>query len=330
MAEIYCETMSLCPACGADCPAWYEESRSRMDLCVQCAEHGVAREPVECDTASFRKYYEMDYSKPPRHLVLPVTYRCNMSCRYCYSMSNAGLSIPADRPIDRLLGYIDRYNGNTTLIGGEPTVRGDLVELIARAKAVHPCSRISVGTNGQKLDEIGYVRGLKDAGLDFVFLSLNDVDYEPSPLHHRRKLQALENCRRLGMPVWLQRTVDNIAQAASLLPLIEQYRRVVFEVTLRAVKPMGAQYPSNNVYVSQLVDALGVSNCCSPGTTPFNRRVRIARRPVKVCSWINDVRRVDPLDSGYVISSDKLTTFHRGMKLDEVLLTRSSSLLRAQ
>lgn len=330
MVSIYCETLSLCPTCAMELPARYEEYSDRVELCVECPEHGVSREPVECDAGAFRKYYEMEYATPPRHLVLPVTYRCNMNCRYCYSLSNAGLSLPPDRDLETLLGYIGQYGGNVTLIGGEPTVRNDLHELVAEAKRRFPGARISVATNGQKLVDLEYVRRLKDTGLDFVFLSLNDVEYEPSEAAHRRKLQALENCRLLSMPVWLQRTVDSISQVHSLVPLVEHYRRIIFDITLRAVKPFGSCYPSDNVYVSQIVEALGLADCCAPGTTPFNRLAKIAGRPIKICSWVHDTRRLDPIDSGYVISSDVLTTFHRGMKVDEVLLRRRSELVRAQ
>lgn len=39
-----------------------------------------------------------------------------------------------------------------------------------------------------------------------------------------------------------------------------------------------------------------------------------------ICSWINDMKRIGPLDSSYIISDNTLTTFHRGMKMDELLL----------
>lgn len=57
-----------------------------------------------------------------------------------------------------------------TLIGGEPTVRQDLLHLIRSAKTQKPDNKISIGTNGQRLEEIKFVKELKDSGLDFVFL----------------------------------------------------------------------------------------------------------------------------------------------------------------
>lgn len=330
MGVVYRETIALCPDCACDCSAHYEERDGFMWLDISCMEHGDTSEMVECDIASFKHYYEQEYLPPHRHLVLPVTYRCDLNCRYCYSLSNAGMVLPPDRSFEQLFDYMGAFDGNITLIGGEPTVRRDLPELIRRGKSAFPGRRISVATNGQRLSDLDYAETLQDAKLDFVFLSFNDVSYEPSPEVYRRKLQALENCGRIGMPVWLQRTVDDINQIDSLLPVIETYRKVVFEVTLRAIKPLGATYPTDNVCVSQIVDRLGVKNDVAKGTNPFNRRVMLAGRPVKVCSWVNDVRRVDPLDSAYVISTDEITTFHRGIKMDEVILKRRSVQLPAE
>ena len=61
------------------------------------------------------------------------------------------------------------------------------------------------------------------------------------------------------------------------------------------------------------------------GDSPFNNYITLKGKNVKVCSWINDVKRIDPIDSNYIISDDTLTPFHRGMKMDEALLKRRGS-----
>jgi hypothetical protein len=133
-------------------------------------------------------------------------------------------------------------------------------------------------------------------------------------------LHTLRNGRALRLPVWLQRTVDAPDQADSLLPLLREFRRTIFHVTLRAVKPFGLHTPDSQVFASDLVRRLNRESSCRKGTTPFNRHVEIEGRPVKICSWVNDVVRMDPLDSSYIISDDRWTAFHRGMRMDEVLL----------
>lgn len=101
---------------------------------------------------------------------------------------------------------------------------------------------------------------LRDSGLDFVFLSLNDIAYETSEALLRNKLAALANCCRLGMPVWIQRTIDALRQVDSMVPVVERHARAIFSIT---------------------------------------------------------------------ISNDVMTTFHRGMRVDEVLIKSASPEIHA-
>ena len=320
--KVLAETRSLCPRCAEECPACYEQHPDGVRLQVDCPAHGRDTELVERDPRFFQAGYALKYEKPCDHLVLVLTYRCNLSCRYCYSLSNAPLDLPPDRPLGRIVEFMGRFQGNITLIGGEPTLRDDLSEIIQAAKRQNALRKISLATNGQKIVNLDYLRSLKESGLDFVFLSFNDERYEPSSSAYRNKIEALKNCRRLRLPVWLQRTVDAADQFDTLVPFLREHRRTIFHVTLRAVKPFGLRAPERQVFVSDLVRRLNLEQACRPGTTPFNRYLEIEGRPVKLCSWINDVVRMDPLDSTYVVSDDRWTLFHRGMRIDEVLLRK--------
>ena len=318
----YANTMSLCPVCARDIPACYQEQETGMFFYMECPLHGTFHEPVERDPAFFKQGYEWTYEKPSSHLVLPLTYRCNLSCNYCYSMSNGkeAFIIPQDRSFAKIAGFIKDFDGNITLIGGEPTLRPDLFDIIRFVKDTKPSCRVSLGTNGQKLHDYSFVKQLKDAGLDFVFLSFNDSSYDNSDIIIRNKRAALNHCLALRVPVWLQRTIDSLSQIDSLFSVLEQYRKIIFNVTLRAVRCFGLTYPKNLLSLSEIVHYIGGDTACQRGTLPFNRYVYFKRIPVKVCSWILDVARVDPLDSHYIISTDALTTFHRGMKMDEIVL----------
>jgi len=322
MHSISEETRALCPECAQECPAWYTAGPDGLHLHFECAAHGHRSEHVERDPTFFRLGYEQDYERPHSHFVLPATYRCNLRCTYCYTLSNCLSVIPQDRDIDTLAKLVTDFDGNVTLIGGEPTVRNDLPELIARCKRLRPRQKLSIGTNGQKLRDAAYATRLREAGLDFVFLSLNDPAYEPAPAVFPNKMRALQNCRRLGLPVWLQRTIGALPELNSIRRVINAYRRTVFAVTIRAVKPFGVSRPTRPIFLSDMLAHLGLRDRCEKGTMPFNRFALLDGKRVKFTSWVNDVRRVDPLDSAYLISDNSMTTFHRGMKTDEVLLRR--------
>lgn len=151
MKAVYAHTTGLCSVCAAECPAHYEVDRDGVVLELECEQHGRCRERVESDGAFFRKRYEQDYPKPPHHLVLPITYRCNLNCRYCYTLSNADATLPPDRPAGTIVRIGSEFDGNVTLIGGEPTLREDLFEIIRAIKAAAPEKRLSLGTDGQLL-----------------------------------------------------------------------------------------------------------------------------------------------------------------------------------
>ena len=323
--NIYAETISLCPECAKDCQAYYEEKDEGIYLNIECSEHGLHSERVESDAQFFKQRYEQEYEKDCKHLALPITYRCNLRCKYCYTLSNSSLLLPEDRPIEKLTGMIKSFDGNVTLIGGEATIRKDLLQIIRIAKGIDSKRKISIATNGQRLHDINFVKELKESGLDFVFLSFDDIEYEGSQIIHQNKIEALSNCYKLRMPVWLQRTIDKLPQLDSIFELLEAYKRVIFNVTIRTVKPFGMLYPKHEIFVSSIIKYLKKENDYRKGGSPFNNYITLKGENVKVCSWINDVKRIDPIDSNYIISDDTLTPFHRGMKMDEVLLKRRGS-----
>lgn len=291
-----------------------------MWLHVDCPQDGRSSEKAERDVDFFKWGYEQEYRKPVSHLVVPITYRCNLNCRFCYSLSNSSLALPPDWPVSTLREIFERESSNITLLGGEPTVRSDLPDIIAIAKETRKGRRVSVGTNGQKPAQLQYARELKESGVDFIFLSLNDLEYEESPAIHARKMRALENCAEIGLPVWLQRTLDSLEQLDSLLEVMEAYRGIIFKVTIRSVKPFGIHRPSKDVFVSDMISYLGQEDAYTKGVNPFNRNIRLYGTSVKMCSWVYDAPRVDPTDSDYLISTGAISKFHRGMKLDELQL----------
>ncbi len=112
----------------------------------------------------------------PFRVDLALTYRCNNNCIHCYSLS------PLERPelnTDEWKHIIQRFHElgvpQVTFTGGEPTLREDLVELVAEAQRLGMVSGIV--TNGRLLSE-ELVGKLVGAGLDFVQVTLESSDPE--------------------------------------------------------------------------------------------------------------------------------------------------------
>lgn len=123
---------------------------------------------------------------------LSLTDKCNLRCTYC--MPAEGLewlpksAVMTAEEIVRIVGIgVDRLGvTELRLTGGEPLVRGDLVEIISTLRDHHPDLPISMTTNALGLDR--KARALKDAGLTRVNVSLDSLHNETFAKITRRPL----------------------------------------------------------------------------------------------------------------------------------------------
>jgi cyclic pyranopterin phosphate synthase len=125
------------------------------------------------------------------YLRISVTDRCNFRCVYC--MPEAGLNW---LPKAEILSYEEitevvrqlapKGLRRLRITGGEPTIRPDLVRLIAMLRAVDGIEDIALSTNGVKLPTMA--KELKAAGLDRVNISADSLQPERIAKIARRNL----------------------------------------------------------------------------------------------------------------------------------------------
>lgn len=124
------------------------------------------------------------YGREINYLRLSITPRCNLNCIYCRPgycptgfdpYAQAQLMTPDE--IDRLVGVLVGLGINKVrLTGGEPLVRNDLEEIIARITRHPEIKDLSLTTNGQDL--AGRAAALKKAGLMRINISLDSLREE--------------------------------------------------------------------------------------------------------------------------------------------------------
>ncbi len=122
-------------------------------------------------------------SRPLHDLRISVTDRCNFRCVYCMPKEVFGADYQF---LDRaaLLSYeeiarlgrifVALGTRKIRITGGEPLVRRDLHELIARLAPIEGLQDLTLTTNGSLLRS--QARGLKDAGLQRITVSLDSID----------------------------------------------------------------------------------------------------------------------------------------------------------
>lgn len=113
----------------------------------------------------------------PYRMDLALTYRCNNDCPHCY---NARARTYPELSTDEWKEIIDRLWDinipHLIFTGGEPTLRDDLVELVAYAEKKGQITGLN--TNGRRLSDGKFLDALVAAGLDHVQITLESHNPE--------------------------------------------------------------------------------------------------------------------------------------------------------
>lgn len=122
----------------------------------------------------------------PYRMDLALTYRCNNNCAHCYNARpRQGIELNTDswkQVLDQVWAVGIPH---VVFTGGEPTLRGDLPELIAHAEKNGMIAGLN--TNGRRLKDQAFLQSLTDAGLDHVQITLESHE----PAIHDQMVSAL-------------------------------------------------------------------------------------------------------------------------------------------
>ena len=123
------------------------------------------------------------FNRPLHDLRISVTDKCNFRCPYCMPSDTFGENyqfLPKPQiltvaEIERLARLFVRCGvSKVRLTGGEPLLRKDLPDLIARLAALEGIDDLTLTTNGWLLAD--QAQTLKDAGLRRITVSLDTLD----------------------------------------------------------------------------------------------------------------------------------------------------------
>ena len=197
--------------------------------------------------------FTADFCRYPVLAEVALTYRCNLTCAFCYAGCGAGglplgwseKRVMGDDEVCRVLDAI-RHEArcpSVSFTGGEPTLRASLPRLVRHAKGLG--LKVNLISNGQRLDG-ARVAALAEAGLDSAQLSLEG---ETAALHDAivgrpgafdRLWAGAFRLRARGIRVHTNTTLSrrNLDRAEAIVDLVAE--RGLGRLTMNLVIPCGS------------------------------------------------------------------------------------------
>src|SRR5699024_10700144 len=189
------------------------------------------------------------FGRPIRDLRISVTDKCNFRCRYCMPKEIFGddfqfmkreqlLSFDEIERISKI--YASLGVKKLRITGGEPLLRRDLDQLIARLNRIEGIEDIGLTTNGLLLKKHG--QKLYDAGLRRLNISLDAMDDElfgsisDRGIKTSQILEQIDYAISLGFQIKVNMVVQKGLDEHEILPMARYFKEK--PVTLRFIEFM--------------------------------------------------------------------------------------------
>ena len=273
------DTKSLCPECGKTLDAEVFSEDGKVFIKKTCDEHGEFINTYWGDEDLYKRAEKFipsitsvenpsveDMAGCPDNCglcskhetstvlgLIDVTNRCNLRCPVCFAnAAAAGYKYePSQDEIRQMLKNLRDLKPHPCLAvqyaGGEPTVRKDIVELVAMAKE-EGFTHVQIATNGLRLArKEDLAKDLKAAGCNTIYLAFDGVTPEPYINNRGKdllpyKLDAIENCRKAGLGVVLVPTLIkgiNDHQVGEIIKFAFDNNDIVYGVNFQPVSFAG-------------------------------------------------------------------------------------------
>ncbi len=266
--NLFYETKGFCSVCRKLVPAEVVEKDDSMIIIKTCLKHGKSEGKVAKHAWYFKGLYNFyenlygkNYNKKRENLYFlsDVNSKCNIKCNICYAgtVSQNFKGCPKLKEISKSffkkqLAKIKNKGKVIRFIGGEPTLREDLPELI---RLVSRSGNVSdIATNGIKIaNNINYLKTLKKSGLGSVMMWVDTFKNKEISEKMRggnfisHKLKALNNLKTLGVSTNVLEVIIKNFNEREVKDIFEYARRNKFVSRLRihGYKHMGKAYFSS-------------------------------------------------------------------------------------
>lgn len=257
----------------------------------KCPIHGEFSGLVERDPFWFDFCKQANAKNIYNGLMIDITSRCNLKCKYCYHEKGSDRYLP-----DVVCEAVNNKDAVPFILtGGEPTMHPDLAEIIYE---VSKHGETWVLTNGVKLNDEGYFDevtpnlihdGIVNLGLSFHKESMGK-DFLLLDLLRKKNL-------KLGTAFYV---IDDVPQIETVVGILRDNQDVMPEIRIKAASNLwNENHAVNKIYTSDMLKYLS-----SIGKTEidqrFNNKLSYANvihegLNIKLISWY-DKDNIDLLD----------------------------------
>ncbi|WP_163530209.1 GTP 3',8-cyclase MoaA [Halobacillus ihumii] len=182
--------------------------------------------------------YVLDkYDRPMKDLRISVIDQCNFRCTYCMPAEIFGDDyrfMPTEEllsfdEIVRLVEIFAKFGTEKVrLTGGEPLMRKNMDQLVARLKQIDGIKDIAITTNAIFL--VKQAQKLKEAGLNRVNVSLDAIEDEVFQQTNGRGiktspvLKGIEAARKAGLEIKINMVVKKGMNESQILPMAKYFK----------------------------------------------------------------------------------------------------------
>ncbi|MFC7061400.1 GTP 3',8-cyclase MoaA [Halobacillus seohaensis] len=182
--------------------------------------------------------YVLDkHDRPMKDLRISVIDKCNFRCTYCMPAEIFGddyrfmpeSELLSFDEIIRLVKIFARFGTEKVRItGGEPLMRKDIDQLVARIKQVDGIKDVAITTNAVFL--VKQAKKLKAAGLDRVNISLDAIEDEVFKKTNGRGIKTapvikgIEAARAADLPIKINMVVKKGMNEDQILPMARYFK----------------------------------------------------------------------------------------------------------
>ncbi|XP_014474292.1 PREDICTED: molybdenum cofactor biosynthesis protein 1 isoform X1 [Dinoponera quadriceps] len=130
------------------------------------------------------------FGRKHTYLRISITERCNLRCTYCMPAEGVKLTkkdgiLQTDEIIQIADLFVKEGVRKIRLTGGEPTVRKDIVDIVAQLKQLKNLEQVAITTNGLTLTR--QLPAFQKAGLDALNISLDTLKEKRFEIFTRRQ-----------------------------------------------------------------------------------------------------------------------------------------------